>query len=74
MKYFLLVLLGLSMVMAKPMVQPKTDEEAGVLVLTTQNFDDALKDNKYIMVEFYAPWCVIIIIIIKIIILYIKIF
>jgi protein disulfide-isomerase A1 len=32
-------------------------EEDDVLVLTTSNFDGALKDNQYVLVEFYAPWC-----------------
>jgi len=31
--------------------------EDGVLVLTAKNFDKALESNKYILVEFYAPWC-----------------
>lgn len=32
-------------------------EEDDVLVLTTTNFDNAVKDNTYVLVEFYAPWC-----------------
>lgn len=32
-------------------------EEDDVLVLTTTNFDGAVKDNQFVLVEFYAPWC-----------------
>jgi len=32
-------------------------EEDDVLVLTNSNFESAIKDNQYILVEFYAPWC-----------------
>eukprot|EP00127_Corallochytrium_limacisporum_P007375 Clim_evm12s249 gene=Clim_evmTU12s249 len=32
-------------------------EEEDVLVLSAENFDDALKEFPYILVEFYAPWC-----------------
>jgi len=32
-------------------------DEKGVLVLTDGNFDKATSDNKFVLVEFYAPWC-----------------
>ncbi|XP_030636529.1 protein disulfide-isomerase A2 [Chanos chanos] len=38
----------------------KTDEiteEKDVMVLHIKNFDRALRENKYLLVEFYAPWC-----------------
>lgn len=31
--------------------------EDGVLVLNKENFESAVKDNQYVLVEFYAPWC-----------------
>ncbi|XP_042476410.1 protein disulfide isomerase-like 1-4 [Macadamia integrifolia] len=36
--------------------QPEVDEK-DVVVLKEGNFSDFLENNRYVMVEFYAPWC-----------------
>ncbi|XP_059186921.1 protein disulfide-isomerase A2 isoform X2 [Centropristis striata] len=33
------------------------EEEEDVMVLHIVNFDRALSENQYLLVEFYAPWC-----------------
>lgn len=49
--------LNLAILAAVVVANEAITEEENVLVLTTGNFDDAVKQNKYLLVEFYAPWC-----------------
>ncbi|CAM9702692.1 unnamed protein product [Ascophyllum nodosum] len=37
-----------------PLVEPENSE---VVVLTAETFDAFLEENKFAVVEFYAPWC-----------------
>lgn len=39
------------------LVNCSIEEEENVLVLTNGNFEEAVKAHKYLLVEFYAPWC-----------------
>jgi protein disulfide-isomerase A1 len=35
----------------------KAKIDNGVIVLTDDNFDTVVENNKYLFVMFYAPWC-----------------
>ena len=50
----LLIILGA--LVATTIAEEITKEE-GVLVLTEKNFEAAISENEYVLVEFYAPWC-----------------
>ncbi|XP_053309931.1 protein disulfide-isomerase [Spea bombifrons] len=39
------------------LIRAAIPEENNVLVLKKDTFDEALKEHKYLLVEFYAPWC-----------------
>ena len=49
--FFILLILSISK------VQSAYPEEDGVLVLGDDNLSTALREFKFILVEFYAPWC-----------------
>jgi len=44
------------LLLAFSLADEEIDEEE-VLVLTASNFESSIKENKHILVEFYAPWC-----------------
>merc|ERR1712209_227191 len=53
MRFFTAVIMG----MVALTVADEITKEEGVLVLTEKNFESAITDNEYVLVEFYAPWC-----------------
>eukprot|EP00088_Acartia_fossae_P054933 TRINITY_DN6354_c1_g2_i1.p1 TRINITY_DN6354_c1_g2~~TRINITY_DN6354_c1_g2_i1.p1 ORF type:complete len:476 (-),score=188.87 TRINITY_DN6354_c1_g2_i1:185-1612(-) len=39
------------------LAQAEIKKEEGALVLTNDNFQEAVDGNEFVLVEFYAPWC-----------------
>lgn len=37
--------------------QTTITEDRGILVLTNENFYKCVQENRFMLVEFYAPWC-----------------
>lgn len=51
------VALVLAIICAVGFAHGKIETEDSVLVLTKDNIDEAIKQNDFLLIEFYAPWC-----------------
>jgi len=57
MKKFQIILLCFVIALFATVNTVDIPDEEGVLVLTEQNFEEAIAQHDNILVEFYAPWC-----------------
>ncbi|XP_011208094.1 protein disulfide-isomerase [Bactrocera dorsalis] len=57
MKFVISSLLLVAVIASGAYAAEEVKLEDGVLVLTTDNFDEVIKNNEFVLVEFYAPWC-----------------
>ena len=56
-KVVLILEVILSLYVANATGKTKIDTHSNVLLLNNENFDQALKEYKYILVDFYVPYC-----------------
>ncbi|CAL7943601.1 unnamed protein product [Xylocopa violacea] len=54
MKFFLLIF---ATICSFAFTLGNTEIEDSVLVLTKDNIEETIKNNDYVLIEFYAPWC-----------------
>ncbi|XP_046433890.1 protein disulfide-isomerase [Neodiprion fabricii] len=57
MKYLSVFFFAISTIAVVLGDESSIQEEDGVLILTKKNFQQAVTDNQFVLVEFYAPWC-----------------
>lgn len=57
MRRSIFLILNLTILLSIAFAAEEVLQEENVLVLTSANFDEAVKNYKYLLVEFYAPWC-----------------
>ncbi|XP_076753051.1 protein disulfide isomerase [Xylocopa sonorina] len=54
MKFFMLIFAAIC---SLAFTLGSTEVEDSVLVLTKDNIEETIKNNDYVLIEFYAPWC-----------------